>query len=77
MIPFFIILRHRPFSRADLDHAQRRFDAWNNGVGDNDALPTPAALIAMLDRIYTKAVERHPLIRETTGRMTGHKQVRL
>jgi hypothetical protein len=44
--------------RADLEQAQRRLDAWNNGVGDNDVLPTPAALIAMLDRIYTKAWER-------------------
>ncbi len=44
--------------RADLEQAQRRLDAWNNGVGDNDVLPTPAALIAMLDRIYNKARDR-------------------
>jgi hypothetical protein len=58
MISLFIILRRRLSSRADLDHAQRQLHLWNNVVGDNDVLPTPAALIAMLDRIYTKARDR-------------------
>jgi len=44
--------------RTELCHAQRQLYLWNNGVGDNDVLPTPAALIAMLDRIYIKARDR-------------------
>jgi hypothetical protein len=44
--------------RTDLCHAQRQLHLWNNGIGDNDALPTPAALIAMLNRIYNKARDR-------------------
>jgi hypothetical protein len=43
---------------AEPRQMQGKLDAWNDGGGD-DVLSTPAALIAMLDRIHVKAQSEH------------------
>jgi hypothetical protein len=49
--------RHISQLEAELRQAQGKLDAWNDGGGD-DVLSTPAALIAMLERISIKARDK-------------------